>query len=443
MSAINRREFLKAAGAGVTFGATPLVSFGQAASSDFRALVCVYLFGGNDSFNMVIPRSTAEYNAYLASRQNMAVPRDSLLPVSPLNPDGSDYGLHPALPELQTLFGEGHAAFINNIGPLLRPVSKVQYLDRSVEIPPRLFSHNSQMDQWQTLQGLAASKTGWAGRIADLLRPGGSGGSFPANVSLHGDQLILTGNKTIPYIMGKNGPVSPSLYSALAYRQPLRSAYERILAAEHGSIYERGLADVQQRALQSVEAISSAVESAQPITVAFSDSNLGRQLHTVAKLISARDQLQMNRQIFFVGAGRFDTHDHQVEVQPQLFADLSKSLGDFYQATQDLGVSDVVTTFTESDFGRTLTSNGDGTDHGWGGIQMAVGGAVQGGKFYGVYPELSMGGPDEVSGGRLIPTTSADQYIATLSKWFGIPDADIGQIAPNIGNFAERDLGFL
>ncbi len=448
MNAINRREFLKIAGAGAALGASPLSGFTQDAGSlpdlsDYRALVCIYLFGGNDSFNMVIPRSTAEYNAYARSRQNMAVPRDSLLAISPSNPDGASYGMHPSLVELRSLFRNGLAAVVNNIGPLIEPVSKEQYLNRTAGLPPQLFSHNSQTDQWQTLQGQQAFTTGWAGRIADLFRDELAGQRFPTNISVHGNQLMLSANSTIPYVLGPDGPAEFVAFEGAGYQQQLRQAYERILAGQHKSIYERGFAESQQRAFQSAEVIESAIANSQPVTVEFSDSDLGRQLRTVAKLISARNQLQMKRQIFFVGISRFDTHDDQIAVQPGLFADISKSLLNFYQAMVRLGVSDKVVAFTQSDFGRTLTSNGDGTDHGWGGIQFVVGDAVQGGRFFGTYPELWMGGPDEVSGGRLIPTTSADQYVATLSKWFGVPDASIAQIAPNIGNFGQRDLGFL
>jgi uncharacterized protein (DUF1501 family) len=240
------------------------------------------------------------------------------------------------------------------------------------------------------------------------------------------------------YVMGPRGPAK-----FFGLEGDLHQSYERVLAAQQRSLYEQSIAEVQQHALQRIDIVNSAIENSQSVTVQFSGTQLGNQLRTVAQLISARDELQMKRQIFFVGMGGFDTHDNQNEEQPNLFADLSKSISDFYLATQELGVADSVTTFTESDFGRTLTSNGDGTDHGWGGIHLVTGGSVQGQKFYGNYPDLSMGGPDEVSGGRIIPTLSADQYVATLSKWFGIADADLEQITPNIGNFVARDLGFL
>jgi uncharacterized protein (DUF1501 family) len=450
MSVINRRELLKLAGTGVAFGASPLSSLAQTggsaqAISDYRALVCIYLVGGNDSFNMVIPSSSAEYNTYAASRQNMAVPRNVLLPISPSNSDGVQYGLHPSMPELQNMFELGHTAFITNVGPLLQPVTKEQYLNESADIPPQLFSHNSQSDQWQSLQGLGSSDTGWAGRMSDLIRQDVAGQRLPTNISLSGNQLMLSANRTIPYVIGPRGPAKfVGLDGSISnYQHELHQTYERLLADGQDSVYEESFKGAKRRALQTIDMAEAAIANAQPVTVPFAATSLGNQLRTVAQLISAREELQMRRQIFFVGVDGFDTHDDQVEVQPGLFADLSRSINDFYLATQELGVADSVTTFTESDFGRTLTSNGDGTDHGWGGIHLVTGGAVQGRKLYGRYPELSMGGPDEVSGGRLIPTTSADQYIASLSKWFGVADVNLDQITPNIGNFVERDLGFL
>jgi uncharacterized protein (DUF1501 family) len=367
-----------------------------------------------------------------------------LLPVSPVNPDGAQYGLHPSMPELQTLFTGGQSAFINNVGPLLSPVTKDAYLSESVDIPPQLFSHNSQSDQWQSLQGLDSSNTGWAGRISDLLDVSTADQRLPTNISLSGNQLLLSANNGANYVMGGTGPANfVGMGRNEYYQRDVLQAYENLLASGQSSVFERAFADTQQSVIQTYEMVETAIANSQPVTVPFSASSLSVQLQTVAKLISARDELQMKRQIFFVGIGGFDTHDKQVEYQPGLLADLSRSISDFNLAMQELGVADSVTSFTESEFGRTLTSNGDGTDHGWGGIQLVTGGAVQGGQFYGRYPELSMGGPDEVSGGRLIPTLSADQYVGTLSKWFGVADENLSEIAPNIGNFVEKDLGFL
>ncbi|MGI9289812.1 MAG: DUF1501 domain-containing protein [Gammaproteobacteria bacterium] len=440
---LNRRQLIQLAGAGAALGTSSLANLAQAAGgfSDYRALVCVYLFGGNDSFNMVVPTSTAEYNAYAASRQTMAVASGDLLPISPLNPDGAQYGIHPSMQALRALFESERMAFVTNVGPLVEPVSKDAYLNQTVEVPPHLFSHNSQQDQWQSLQGMDALKTGWGGRISDLFNAELSGQRLPVNVSLRGNQLMMTANQTNPYVIGYRGPED---FDGLDKDPSLRRAFEK-LNDDNGesSLYEQALMDVQNRALHIYDRVEAAIDNAQQVSVAFPQTALGDQLRTVARMISARNELQMQRQIFFVGMRGFDTHDDQMEVQPGLFAELSQCLNAFYLATQELGVAENVTTFTESDFGRTLTSNGDGTDHGWGGIQLVMGGSVQGRRIYGSFPTLEMGGPDEVNEGRLIPTTSADQYVATLSKWFGVSNSNLNQIAPNLRNFAVRDLGFV
>ncbi len=450
MAAFNRREFLKKTGAGAAaaFAAYPGAAFSQiigtsAPFPDYKALVCVFLFGGNDSYNMLVPRSNAEYNVYAASRQNMALLQGDLLPINPLTPDGADYGLHPMMADIQTLFESNRAAFVSNTGPLVEPTTRDQYQNSSVLLPPQLFSHNDQQDQWSSLRGVNQSKTGWAGRLADLIRMNVAGQQMATNASLFGSTLFQSADETIAYVMGDNGPSPFTGFDDTAGGQAQRAAFEQVINANYGSIYERGFAEVQRRAVASADLIGDALAGAPVLNTAFPNSQLGRQLSTVAQLIAVRDQLQMQRQIFFVATGGFDSHDDQLANQPGLLGGISESMAAFYNATFELGVSDMVTSFTQSDFGRTLTSNGDGTDHAWGGNQLVIGDAVAGREMYGAYPLLEINGPDDVGGGRIIPTTSADQYAATLSRWFGIPDTDLASVAPNIDNFVQRDLGFL
>ena len=448
MTVTNRREFLRATGAGVALAASPKAAFSQmvvppGAFSDYRALVCVFLFGGNDSFNVLIPRSDAEYNVYAASRQNLAIPQADLLPITPVTPDGSQYGLHPSMGAVQGLFEAGRAAFVTNVGPLIEPTTKDQYLNESVSLPPQLFSHNDQQDQWNSLRGQLPSKTGWGGRIADLLRLNVASQELATNISLFGNQLFQAADETVAYSMGPAGPLPFEGFGDSGIFLEQRLAFERILGATYDTVYERAFRDVQERAVDTVDRVNSALTNAPPLTTVFPPSPLAQQLNTVARLISVRDQLQMQRQIFFVATGGFDSHDDQIQNQPGLLGNVSESLSAFYSATVELGVSASVTTFTQSDFGRTLTSNGDGTDHAWGGNQLIVGDAVRGRDLYGIYPRLEIDGPDDVRGGRMIPTTSADQYAATLAKWIGVPDSDLAHVAPNIDNFAQRDLGFL
>ena len=445
MKRIDRRQFLGLSGAAAaTLASTPGLTFaqmvgGSAPFDDYRALVCVFLFGGNDSFNLLVPRSDAQYAVYAASRQNLAVPQGDLLSVNPLTPDGTDYGLHPAMASLQHLFEAGNAAFVTNVGPLIEPTTRDQYFEKSVLLPPQLFSHNDQQDQWQSLRGRQSSNTGWAGRMADLIRASVAGQKMATNASLAGSNLFQSADETFPYVMGPGGPLQ---YDGF-WSPPHRAAFEAIVDADYASIYERGFAEIQRRAIDAADAVTAAIESAPTLATAFPSSQLGQQLQTIARLIAVRDQLQMQRQVFFVATGGFDTHDNQVQDQPGLFADISESMAAFFAATDELGVAESITSFTQSDFGRTLTSNGDGTDHAWGGVQIVAGGAVRGRELYGVYPRLEIGGPDDVDGGRMIPTTSADQYAATLAKWFGIADSDLEIVAPNLGNFIVRDLGFL
>ncbi|MDJ0750850.1 MAG: DUF1501 domain-containing protein [Woeseiaceae bacterium] len=451
MKTLNRRDFLKTSGAAALFAATPGLAYSQVVGGlgpfpDYRALVCVFLFGGNDSFNMLVPNTTAEYNAYAASRQNLALLQNDLLPITPASSSGPDFGLHPSMGAIQGLFQSGEAAFVSNVGPLIQPTTRDEVFAGSAVLPPQLFSHNDQQDQWASLRGNVPSKTGWAGRMADLMRIGVADQQMSTNASLFGTNLFQSADETVAYVMGPGGPIQFEGFSTTPgdILNEQRLAFLRVLDAEYGSIYERGFRDVQRRAIDAADRISAALENAPVFSTAFPQSQLGTQLQTVARLIAVRDELQMQRQIFFVAAGGFDSHDDQNENQPGLLGGISDAIGAFQTVVRDeLAIPDNVTTFTQSDFGRTLTSNGDGTDHAWGGNQLVVGGAVNGGDLYGIYPSLALNGPDDVGGGRLVPSTSADQYAATLAKWFGIPDTELDVVAPSLVNFAQRDLGFM
>ena len=450
MKTLNRRDFLRTSGAAALFAATPGLAYSQVVGgggsfTDYRALVCVFMFGGNDSYNMLIPNTNAEYAAYAASRQNLALLQSDLLPISPASTGTPDYGLHPAMGGIQGLFQDGNAALVTNVGPLIEPTTKAQYFDRSVTLPPQLFSHNDQQDQWTSLRGNAQSKTGWAGRMADLIRDGVAGQQMATNASLFGSNLFQSADETVAYVMGPNGPIQYQGFSTTPgdILNEQRLAFSRVVDAQYNTIYERGYAEVQRRAIDAADTVSTAIANAPTINTVFPQSQLGTQLQTVARLIAVRDELQMQRQIFFVATGGFDSHDDQNQNQPGLLGGISDAIAAFHAATEELQIANSVTTFTQSDFGRTLTSNGDGTDHAWAGNQLVAGGAVNGGDLYGSYPLLEIGGPEDVGGGRMIPSTSADQYAATLAKWFGIPDVDLQIVAPNLANFAQRDLGFM
>ncbi len=457
MAKINRRQFLRSTSAAALLASTPGLAHSQMIGgsgpfTDYKALVCVFLFGGNDSFNMLVPTSQSEYDAYLASRQNLAIPQNALLPINPiLGAEQMDFGLHPDMTGVRDLFEDGKAAFLANVGPLVEPTTRDQFVSGSVALPPQLFSHNDQQDQWHSLKGNATSKTGWAGRVADLLDTDLEGQQMATNASLFGTSLFQSAEETVAYVMGPGGPVQFIGFSSepgnILYEH--RQTFERILGAQYDTVYERAFADVQQRAFAAADTVSSAIAGAPTFDGIFPTPQEGRtqletQLRTVAQLIAMRDDLQMQRQVFFVAAGGFDTHDNQVIDQPNLLGDVSKSLAEFYAAMVSIGMTQDVTAFTASDFGRTLTSNGDGTDHAWGGHAIVVGEGVAGQSIFGDYPVPVIGHELDVGGGRFIPTTSADQYAATLAKWFGVVDADLDTVAPNLANFgANRDLGFM
>jgi uncharacterized protein (DUF1501 family) len=461
MRHLSRRQLLKGLGAGALLHATGsnhCEAFGQVSTfestqSDYKMLVCVFLLGGNDSFNMVVPRTEAEYAEYARARQNLAVPKDVLLPLNLLqpDPDGQQFGMHPALAELAAIFERDAAcAIIANVGSLIQPTTREQYFSRSVALPPQLFSHNDQQDQWNTLRGVTASHTGWAGRIADVLSGRSTTGqSIPMNISLAGETAFQAGELTDQYTMGAAGPVPLyGLNGSDSFSMARRTAFEELLKSSYSTAYEREFARSQERALTSTELLRDALGAVRPpnsapFNVVFPGTPLGTQLRTVAETIAVRERLRAGRQIFFVATGGFDTHDRQLTTQPELFRDLSQSLAAFYRACVEMRVATNVTTFTESEFGRTLSSNGDGTDHAWGGVHLVIGGAVRGRGIYGRYPALKIGGEADVGGGRMIPGISTDQYATTLARWFGVPETELALISPNTANFPSADLGFM
>jgi uncharacterized protein (DUF1501 family) len=463
-----RRKFLRAAAAGgvaYAFGRTPGTVWAQSAGTggftDYKALVCLFMFGGNDSWNMVVPTSTAEYNAYARSRgggttSSLAIDRSALLPVSRVGEVAGDatFGFHPSMTGARDLFAAGRLAVLPNVGPLIAPTTKAQYQTAATSghpLPPQLFSHNDQQDQWHSLRGRTVMRSGWGGRVADVLASRTTGQQLALNVSLAGQTFFQAGEVARPYVSGATGAATFTGFGTSGVAGGRRTSFEAVLAAGTAStantMYERGHADVQRRALQYADRVNAAI-AAGPNFAALPNTGvtltaLQTQLRTVAKMIASRAQLSMSRQIFFVSVGGFDQHDTLLADQPGLLTNVSSSIKMFHDAMTEIGLQDSVTLFTHSDFGRTLTSNGDGSDHAWGGVQFVSGGAVRGGRFYGQYPLLEIGSTLEIGGGRIIPTVSADQYAATLASWFGVTDTDLSKVAPSINNFATRNLGFL
>jgi uncharacterized protein (DUF1501 family) len=414
---------------------------------DYRALVCIYLYGGNDSFNTIVPTDAATHAVYSGSRGgNLVISRAEAqaLPLNPLSAPlgGGEYGLHPGMQGLQQLFNNGQCAIVANVGPLTYPITSAQFRSGSVPVPPQLFSHNDQTVMWETSLPDATERTGWGGRTADLLASLNTEQRLSTCISLSGANGLQVGRQVQPYFMGVDGTDSLEFIEGSwnAHRLASFEALQQQAEQPGAHRFERQYAAVMRRARGTHALLSAALAATPAPATVFPDSYLGRQLAMVARLIAARGRIGMSRQLFFVSDGGYDTHDDQLQAQAELLPNLSSSLGAFYDATAELGVADSVTSFTASDFGRTVSVNGDGTDHGWGGHHFVIGGAVRGRRFVGSMPNLQSQGPDDAAWGQIVPTTSVDQYAGTLARWMGVADTEVrSTVVPNIGRFGEVD----
>jgi uncharacterized protein (DUF1501 family) len=476
MEPYSRREFLRRTGctaAGVAAIATGLDRLGMinvlAAPSDYRALVCVFMSGGNDSNNMIIPMDTAGYNAYFAIRNpfGLAIDQGSLGPMT-ITPTGlTPFALHPSLgpatptsPSLLGIWNSQKLAVVANVGPLAEPLTQAQYKGTGKK-PYQLFSHSDQVAQWQTSISTTRGQTGWGGRVADRVVSLNGGNGFPVVTSIAGTQIFNLGAATKPLGMGTgalNQVLVLSGFNSSAESMARRSSFDFLRTLDKTFTLVDNSQDTTQQALD----IGQALNTDPTLTTVFPNTGLGSQLKQVAKVMKLNQTsaaLGLNRQIFFTQIGGFDTHTNELGTQQSLLREMGDAMAAFYVATQELGISDRVTTFTLSDFGRTLQPSGSGggvgTDHGWGSHHFVMGGAVKGGKFYGVpgtgpgqngtvFPTLQLGGPDDTdSRGRWIPTASVDQYGATLATWLGVAPGDLATVFPNIGKFTTNNLGFL
>lgn len=491
MSRMHRRDFLRrslctlagSAAFGSMFGK---LSLAQAAAGgggrtllggDYRALVCLYMYGGNDCFNMIVPRDSG-YAEYQATRTNLSVPQGDLLPLNadagPLN--GGLFGLHPSMPGVQQLFHDGRAAVIANVGPLVRPVNKALYDQPGTLLPAQLFSHSDQTVLWQTPRADASNRTGWGGRLADIFSASNINQVLSMNVSLSGDNVFQAGEEVAPYFMSADGVEEidairtdlPNCGPSGHWNRRRCLTFNGLLDMQHQHPFVRAFADKTRRAIATSAEVSAALTlypendiMFRPFWDAFGLAwnpdnlvplpRLASQLLMIARMMRARNDLQMTRQLFFAGFGGFDTHDYQLDDHGPLLWDLSQSVLAFYQVLDAMGLGSSVTTFTGSEFGRTLTNNGDGTDHGWGGHHLVFGDAVIGRRIYGRMPNLAINNnPDNAGWGQIIPTLSVDQYAATLARWYGLANADRDDIFPNlvhmngpILSIEGPDLGFM
>jgi uncharacterized protein (DUF1501 family) len=449
MTRHTRRDLLRlaccsAAGASLVGGLSKfgLVSALAQGTTDYKALVCIFMFGGNDSNNMLVP-TDSRYAQYLQARSVLALPQSQLLP---LQMGGqSIYGLHPNMPEMQGYFNnQQNLAILANVGTLVQPTTQATY-QAFQNLPENLFSHSDQQDQWQSAQLFGTPVSGWAGKVADNVQTFNAAAQFPPILSISGSPVFCTGISTRPFSMDPGQPPGLDGFDTSAASQARYAATQQLLTFDSGLSMVQAANSVTGQAVQFAQVLSAALKNIPPLQTVFPGTYLGQQLQQVAQVISARGALGVQRQIFFCSYGGFDTHADQLPQQVALLSAISQGMSAFYQATQELGVANQVTTFTLSEFSRTLepSSNG-GTDHAWGSHQLILGGAVKGNSIYGTYPALALGGPNDADqNGRWIPTTALDQYAATLAAWFGVSAGTLPSIFPNLANFSTGNLGFL
>lgn len=450
-----RREFLRRAATltagGLAARLVPLSALGLAAearaqaANEYKALVCVFLYGGVDGNNLVVPADTAGYARYAAVRSvasGVNLTQAEILPIQPGN-SASPFGLHPELAQIHPLFAQKKLAILANVGTLNAPTTKASYLANR---PDNLFSHSDQQNQWQSSVSAGPSRSGWGGRIADAMAAQSAG--FPVMTSIAGASLFASGDSTSPLALPASGGLALQGFNGASAANARLAAMQSILAADRDNAYVNAAGDIMSRAV-SLSGIVNPILASNTSTVqalfAGQNSSVSQQLLQVAKLIEARGQTGATRQVFFVALNGFDTHSNELATMTTLLGQLSPALKAFYDATVQLGVAERVTTFTLSDFGRTFRpASGGGTDHAWGNHHFILGGAVRGGEMYGRYPELALAGPDDADAiGRWIPTTSVEQYGATLARWFGVSDAALATVFPNLSRFSADNLGFL
>lgn len=414
----------------------------------YKAMVCIFLYGGNDAANMLVPTEANQYQHYAAGRGPLTLDQNALVKLNDQSGNGFELGVHPSMGGLASLFDEGNAAFVANVGTLLAPATLDDFRNRTAAIPPHLFSHNDQQVLWQTSvahESAAYHPTGWGGRIGDLLHAGQSDAAISMLVSMTGSNFFQVGRTILPFRMGSGGAPIYDLGRTRNAREESRyEVFRSLLAKDYANLMEDAFADLSNRAVSDSDRINQALQGSDAFDM-IPNSGLGNQLKTVAKMIQSREALGLKRQIFFCATGGFDTHGPQLGAHAGLLGGVNAALTGFWNALGSVGQQDTVTTFTASDFGRTFDSNGRGSDHGWGSHHVVMGGAVRGQHVYGAFPDLDLqnANPLDTGRGRWLPTTSVDQYGATLARWFGVPESDLPTVFPNIGNFGSSNLGFM
>jgi uncharacterized protein (DUF1501 family) len=459
---ISRRKFLgqaSCAGLGYTTLMSTLVNLKSinAASilnsttvdcGGYKAMVCLLLEGGADSFNMLIPRGASEWQEYATTRSNNAIPQTDILPINNLQSIGKDLGVHPAMSNMQSMFNSGELGFISNIGSLINGVTKDDIYSGAADLPLGLFSHADQVMHWQTGVPHARVAQGWGGKIADMMYACNNNQNISLNVSLSGSNLYQTGNESIEFsIDAYGGSTTINGYGEEWQFSEMRTqAIDNMMDAYYNDMFKKSFIDIVKVGKEGAEQFNQAIESVD-LNTSFTDNYLSQSFNMVAKTIAARSSLGMSRQIFFINYGGWDHHDEVLDAQEAMLTEVDTALGEFNAAMKELGVFNDVLTFSMSEFGRTLTSNGNGTDHAWGGNVFMMGGDVQGQNVFNGYPDLGLNTNIEIGGGVLIPSMSVDEYFSEIALWFGVPSSELVTLFPNIGNFyspgSGNPIGFL
>lgn len=414
------------------------------AQDDYKALVCLFLGGGNDSFNMLAPLENGEYADYAAIRSDLAISKGEFLALNPVGAGGRSFGLHPSMPEVKTLFDGGKLSFVSNVGTLVEPTTLNSYENGTAKLPSGLYSHSDQIMQWQTSVPDRQTPYGWGGRTADLLHSLNSNDNISMNISLSGSNVFQAGKQTVEYAIGPQGNGSIGITGfgkGGTFNQLRTAAIESMIDLHYENLFQQAFVDINRNAIAAHEQFSSALGSAAPLAVSFSPNFVSRSFEMIARTISARKALGMRRQTFFIMFGGWDHHDEVLNNQIAMLSIVSKALSEFSSAIDSLGLGENVVTFTSSDFGRTLTSNGRGSDHAWGGNQIVMGGPIRGGQVHGDYPSLRAGNDLDTGRGRLIPSISCDEYFAELALWFGVDPSELDTVFPNIKRFYSPSAG--
>ena len=455
MHDIGRRQFLKRSAwlSTLPLGGSLLAAAvaGAQSAGDYKALVCIDLSGGNDQSNTVVPLSNSGYASYRTARDTLALDRSVLLPLNPVGYSGEQVGLHPSLAKLKPLFDSGRIAMLANVGTLAAPITKAQVDAGTASLPLQLGSHSDQMHAWQSGVPDSPVSTGWMGRIGDLTAEAFNPDSrVSIAMSLAGSNTLQAGRDVIQYQLSNDGAIRINALENLYGSDAGSVAARQLMTDPRSHLFENELTAIRSRSINSEGVVRAALSSSAgtlPLVDPFPKTRIGQQLKMVARMISVRSAVSQRRQLFYVNQGSYDHHDNvngtNAESHPALLRDLANAMDAFNTTMNALQIAQNVTTFTVSEFGRTLQSNGRGSDHGWGGHHFIMGGAVLGNRIYGRFPTVALDGPEDYRQGALMPTTAVDEYASTLARWFGVSATDMSTVLPNIERFSNRNLGFL